>query len=644
MSLAAIRSSALADLGLQRSHFEKGLTKLHGRCILQQDQIKALRAEKDKLQKDFNLQTALHALSSTPQLDPDTADLRDKCATLQQDLEKSKKFTTTQNSCIIELNAKLLAVQERLKAAEKRSTASQTEGGQPADDACLRLELAQRDSRVQELEASVARERKQIQEKDAKIQELMDRMAQTNQHEAPIFNKSHLAELQAEQEKTAAVAGRLEDALKVKRTLEQEIQALESAKEEMDDEMLGLRDQLRKVREDYGKVKEDLDWAENEKGDLEEDLLEIMRETGLSARDSFDQKKKRIAHLEQELADAREALLNYQEDQHEDANRYEKLEEKLEVAKGKLADANRDKKTAQNRVNTLSTEAKKLRNELAQLKEQNRELRNKQLSTSTTGSGEQQIQSLNRTLAKLQDDMKKLETEKKEAGKRANAASYDIVKHKEMVTRLNIRIDQMQETIDTLEWEKKDLAQRIESDSDAKIKTLTDENAALTTALETAKKKAVSLDEKIAVLEENVNSQRQYAESLERKYEKRKTAAVSKEVTGDKLRVPGPSFVSPTSSSAPESHNSPGQYSESSERGEKRKVGAISKENGDSPRAPVGRTVPPTSSPAPSTPSNRWVADDVPNEALSEEDWYEYAKSKIVPHSYSKNGICSACR
>lgn len=684
----------------------------------QRDQIKALRAEKDKLQKEFELQKALHALGGAPQAEASSGDassgnpteLRNKCATLQQDLEKSKKFTSTQNGCIIELNAKLSAVQARLKAAEERSAAPTTNGTQPVDTTALQTGLEKEKSRILALEADVAKERKRNQEKDAKIQELVDQLAQANQREGPILSKAHLAELQAEREKTADVTRRLEDANKVKRALEQEITALESAKEEMDDEMLGLRDQLRQSQEGLAKAAEDLEWAENEKGDLEEDLLEIMRETGLSARDSFEQKTQKIAKLEQDLAEARELLDSYQAEQNDDANKYERLEERLEGTRAKLSEANGQKKSLTNRVASLSAAEKKLKSELAQLKEENRELQraNKQQSTSKKDSGEnstanrelrdenerlrkenrksvekcdklkeenqelqrllgdtqeqrasaeKKIAFLEKAMSKLQEDFRKLEGEKKEAGKRANTASYDMIKQKETVQRLSVRIEDLQGKIENLEWEKKDLAERLVT-VEVKPGDTSTPNALATPAKATSTPSAAVPKMEMKNLRQpsippgsgaetgnGVKAKRldiMRSPTQKAASPKRKLSDISKGRESDNNRSMTPakasaSLLQPTKQSEVTAGSS--------------QVIDISNDDisinraGDRAHATPSSAVPSINSPASSVSSRRKVIDDLPNEALSEEDWHQYARTRIILKRFypAADPVCTAC-
>lgn len=704
---------------MDRSHFEKGLASLHGRCVSQRDQIKSLRAEKDKLQKEFELQKALHALGGAPQAEAscgevssgDSTELRNKCAALQQDLEKSKKFTSTQNGCIIELNAKLSAAQERLKVAEEPVAAPATNGSQRADATALRTELEKKESRVLALEADVAKERKRNQEKDAKVQELMDQIAQANQREVPVLSKAHLAELQAEREKTADVTCRLEDANKVKQTLEQEITALESAKEEMDDEMLGLRDQLRQTQEGLAKAAEDLEWAENEKGDLEEDLLEIMRETGLSARDSFEQKKQRIAKLEQDLAEARELLDSYQVEQNDDANKYERLEERLDNTKAKLSEANGQKKSLQNRVASLSAAEKKLKLELAQLKEENRELQrtNKQQSTSKKDAGEnstanrelrdendrlrkenrktaekvdklkeetQELQAqlgdaqekrtsaekkisfLEKAMAKLQEDFRKLEGEKKEAGKRANAASYDMIKQKETVQRLSVRIEDLQGKIENLEWEKKDLAER--------LATVEAEPGDTSTSNARATPSKVASPPSPAIPKEEKKNSRQASLPPERGAETPKTGASTKAKKIDTMRATPSKAASPgekrkrvhilKAENSDKDHATPFAKSSDSQHQRSKPLARVVKPTDivdittdatdDHAHVTPFKTVLATSSPGPSTPSTHTVTDDLSNESLVADDWREWVETGGVLKEWypEENPVCKACR
>lgn len=703
---SSIGSFLCSDLDSHRSHLEKGLVDLHGQCVVQRNQIRTLRAENDKLQKEFELQKALHALSGAPQSEGTSADateLRNKCAALQQDLEKSKKFTSTQNSCIIELNAKLSAAQERLKTAEGCTAAP---GEQPSDSAELRTELTQKEYRVLALEADVAKEKKRNQEKDAKIQELSNQLAQAKQIaqiEAPTLNKAHLAGLQAEREKTAEANRRLEDAIRVRRKQEEEITALERAKEEMDDEMLGLRDQLRQTKERLEKAAEDLEWAEGEKGDLEEDLLEIMRETGLSARDSFDSKKKRIAQLEQDLASTKELLEGCQAEQTDDANKMEKLEERLASTRQKLNEANGQKKSLQNRVTSLSNAEKKLKKEMETLRAENRDLRSasEQQSSSHKDSGdssthrglrdendrlkkelrksaerveelgeetqdlerqledaqqqrtaaESQVFSLEKEIAKLKDAYKKLEADKKEAGRRANVATYDMVKEKEAVLKLGEEIKDLTSKIESLEWEKKDLAARLVA-TDAERSGTTGNSAGKGTPSVTGSASSS------AVRSEEQKPRLKSSQVSERSTETRKG-------TPSKAAAPaGKRTIDDISKSASTGHRtSPAAKSSSAsnsrvEQAKSRKVEVgpsevidISEDDvaiantDDQAQPPPSILIPPPFSPTLSVSTRRSDNDDRPNEALSEEDWQAYARRRGILREFYPvdKPICRAC-
>jgi chromosome segregation ATPase len=697
------RSLVFADLAHNRTQLEKGLADLHGKCVSQRNQIKTLRTEKDKLQKELELQKALHALNSGPQLEGSSADLtqlRNKCATLQQDLEKSKKFTSTQNSCILELNAKLSAAQERLKAAEGNSTTT-VNGEQPSDATALRTELTQKDSRVLALEADVAKEKKRSQEKDAKIQELLNQIAQTTHTEAPSLNKAHLAELQAEREKTADVTRRLEDAIRVRRKQEEEITALEAAKEEMDDEMLGLRDQLRLTKEQLEKAAMDLDWAENEKGDLEEDLLEIMRETGLSARDSFETKKKRIAQLEQDLAETRELLEGYQAEQTDEANKYEKLEERLANTRQKLNEANGQKKTLQNRVTSLGNVEKKLKKELESLRAENRELqRANQQASSKKDSGsssaqrelrdendrlqkenrksaakvdelkeetqelrgqledaqrqrmaaESEVLSLEKALAKSKEAFKKLEADKKDAGKRANDANYEMIKQKEAAQKLTAQIEDLRANIRSHEREKKDLAKRLLS-AEAKPGDSSKAVVEASPSTTSARRPVAPKEEKIL---ESTSSRRvaetpktgndsttqnnnaiQAIPKVASPAVKRKVDAMSK----------GEDLDNDRTSTAVKGSDSRSKRSRPSITAvEPSEVVDISMDEPDEhTRTTQPAAGPSTSRLAPSTPSGRTRTSETPDDSLQAEDFREWVETEAVLEAWYPGDICGAC-
>lgn len=656
---------------LFRSHLEKGLTELYGRRKAQRDQIRTLRSEKEELQNKL-LKQALEGLSGGPGSASSLADLERKNTVLKQELEEAKSYKSTQNNCILELNGKLLAVQQHLQIAEDRLKTPLTGDAASAEVANLHKQVGEKSSRIKELEASLALERKLAKEKDVTMQKLADQLAVSSQLEGPVFSKAHMAEIQAEREKAAEAEARLEEALKVKRVYEAEVAELEAAKEELDERMLAQSDELRKTRAD-------LEWAENEKGELEEDLLEIMRESGKSAMDAFQEQKDKIAQLSQDLAAAQELLDNVQHELMDDANERDKLQAKHDVLRGKLTDVTKklasetkQNKAQQNRIGALESDVKSLEEELRSVKRkaeqtngsspklQELQEENDRLARASK-KATRQVEELKREVKDLQAqleaskkdesaaeqklvilnnkhriDLLKVENEKKESDRQVNVLNYDQAKLKERIKAQALGIDELQEKIEQVEFQRDDLAARMvkNHETNSKLEILPPEKKTLSTELEAVKKSAASLKEQVSALNDGLNKQKEYSKSLEDLVKTLKEDQAMDNSNGTPVIKASNGVVS-TKQPAP--------------------APASSSLNG----VPFAKQPPAT--PAPSTPavarapsvasstaskrtadSTRDIAKYVAKQDMSEDDWKNMAKG--VRKVYFKGGhFCKAC-
>lgn len=528
------------------------MTDLYARNETQRKRIQKLQSEKEELNNKL-LKQALDALSCETDSGSVSAQ---RHAALQQELDEAKRYKATQNSCILELNGKLAAIQHNLQLAEDRLKAPLTGDAAAVQVASLHKELGDKAARIKELEADVELGKKLAKEKEATMQKLADQLAVSCQLDGPIHSKTHLAEIQVERERADAAEARLEEALKVKKVYEAEVMALEAAKEELDERWLAQSDELRKVRAD-------LDWAENEKGQLEEDLLEIMRQSGKSAMDAFQEQNDQIAQLTQELASAQELLDNAQHELMDDANDRDRLQEKNDVLKSKLNEANkklatetRQSKAHQNRIGVLEADLKNLEDELQaikrkseqsngsssklqELQEENeiltrsnrkatrqadefkrdvsdlkREVRDLQAQLEATrkeqsaaeSAAEQKVASLKK---QHRTELFNVEHGKKESDKQVNLLNYDMAK-------LKNKIIQLEEDKEKLEWEKDDLAERMVAtdDTETQLETLRREKTNLATTLDNHKKKSTLLEEKLAALNEALGREKELTQTL----------------------------------------------------------------------------------------------------------------------------------
>lgn len=536
-----------------RSHFEKGLTDIYARNKTQRKQIQTLQSEKEEL-KNKLLKQALDALGGGSDTGSVSAQ---KYAALQQELEEAKRYKATQNSCILELNGKLAAVQHNLQLAEDRLKTPLTGDAAAVQVANLHKELGDKAARIKELEASVELGKKLAKEKDATMQKLADQLAVSSQLDGPIHSKTHLAEIQAERERADAAEARLEEALKVKKVYEAEVMALEAAKEELDERWLAQSDELRKVRAD-------LDWAENEKGELEEDLLEIMRQSGKSAMDAFQEQNDKIAQLTQELASTQELLDNAQHELMDYANDRDRLQEKNDVLKSKLNEANkklatetRQNKAHQNRIGVLEADLRNLEDDLRAIKRKSEQSNESSTKLQEIQEENEKLARTNRKATRQADDVKRdvsdlkrevkdlqaqleatrkaesaaesaaeqklaslkkqhrtelfnVEQGKKESDKQVNLLNYDMAK-------LKNKIIELEDDKKQLAWEKNDLVERMGAtdDTETQLETLRREKTNLATTLDSYKKKITLLEEKLAALNEALEREKELTQTLD---------------------------------------------------------------------------------------------------------------------------------
>jgi hypothetical protein len=340
------------NLLLYRQLYEKNLIEWSERCL-------ALQAENEGLKK--NLLTAALVEMQGKETERQNLELEEKCKKLEEELEKARDASVAPNDGDSAHNVSASMIENTDEISDTPAPNAEAKTDTSMVDKLPSLHRHTADE-LRNQRQEVATLKSEMVLKEAKIEGLMKKLeaanARTTGNPAGVDGNSSssesnaVAELQLVRAKLADVSEKLDTANTQKARLQEEIEEHEVSKNAMDVEMLALRDQ-------YARVKEDLEWAENERNDVDEDIIYIMETSRLSLRDAFRKQKRDIEDLTRKLEEAREAVMLHQDDERDMTLQQEQLEDKLE----RLQDVNKSK---QSRISALENEVKKLKQQMKQ--------------------------------------------------------------------------------------------------------------------------------------------------------------------------------------------------------------------------------------------------------------------------------------